>query len=100
MDEKREKLASVLKYVSYKPDWKLMIVPTSQLLVGAYVQDTYSKEAKKIHISLSFPFIDVEKPVSLWLKFIRKCIITMECHEMDEWLKFKNRLPFNPHQRK
>ncbi len=86
-----------LESFSYKEGWRFTIQEgTGKLLISTRVRCTRSAGDNQIHISLAFP-IPKEGTVDSYMKFVRESVLTIETHEMDEWLWYKGGIYADPH---
>lgn len=95
--QKKIEFKELLKKVSYKPGWGFSVQKkTGKLSVTANVDCTRTPTKEMIWISLPFE-IPAEGTVDTYMKFIRKCILVIEEHELDEFLQYENEIYNDPH---
>lgn len=94
-------LEEILEQCSYKPGYSLRIQDPDgikKLVVSAKVYNSRERDdLEETYISMDFAVPTSELPERDWMKFIRFCILSLEVHEIDEWLYYKGERPYDPH---
>ena len=92
------RIEDVLAQCAYKPGYLLLLREGSprRLVVGASVNDSRDG-VTPIHISMDFPIPDGDLCERDWLKLLRFSILSLEVHELEEWLTYKGNALYDPH---
>ena len=97
------KFEEVLKHCDYKKEFSLRIREGKprKLVLAAKLPDSVTRDGQIIDISMDFAIPQDDEGLSErdWLKVIRWAIVSLEMHEVDEWLTYKGEQPYDPHTR-
>ena len=100
IDQQQKLCRSVLRKFKYKPGWKFKCVRAGQRMLIQLEYRLPNTDRPKQMLTISSrlavdPRISTELGLLRWL---RTEILIVEIHEAEEWIRFGEKRPFDPHK--
>ena len=93
---KISKAIEIVKRLTYKPNWEFKIGTKGgfefgglTIIITSNVPCINTEELVKVSMNKIFPIHELDYYTKeQFLTILKDCIIKMECHEVDEWLRY------------